>query len=624
MSGCKLPAGPALWPVLLLTLLGCAKESTVKQPSAREIRFAEEVTKAGDSFSEGDRFYVWAKSEDGTILMERQEVVLTENGWTYAPVKFWPKGQSVTFWAVTPSPDAFRNPNPENEWLQYIQPNDASVETMTAGPVSVPEGQTVRLPFRHILTKVTLRSRTDRPAPATKSVRIRSIKISGLSASGRIHPDGIWEDSPGRPFSVNVDLNHIVEGTEPQPVGDYYFIPITAGRPVEFKIKWDVIYKEGGAVADGRISTFSRDDADLLRQNTAVSFSLALDGRIGLIDFEDENTKRLCVLQFDTDADGEISFDEAAGVTDLGTTFRQSEIARFNELRFFTSLTSIPASAFEGCSELEAITFPSCLVAIGEEAFRGCTSLASIDLSALDCTLGTGVFRESGLQSISLPNLPRGIPDDTFRDCHDLQEVTFVTIPQLTGKRAFMNCASLTSLEFHHGPIFDDEAFSGSGLESIDLSNVKRNQLGTGVFAHCRNLTWIAFGSLLTEIPDYTFQGCDGIYDLELPSRLEKIGKCAFKGCSGLRALDIPDPVTTIEEEAFAGCSNVVTITSEPKIAPQADMTAFGSSAEDYIGNRVSGTKTLRILNITSGYNAGVWPKLVSDMGYKKKTVWRF
>ena len=64
------------------------------------------------------------------------------------------------------------------------------------------------------------------------------------------------------------------------------------------------------------------------------------------INFLDNTTKVLCVLAWDSDGDQQLSYKEAAAVTDLGGVFTQSDIMAFRELRFFTSLTQIPDYAF--------------------------------------------------------------------------------------------------------------------------------------------------------------------------------------------------------------------------------------------------------------------------------------
>ena len=85
---------------------------------------------------------------------------------------------------------------------------------------------------------------------------------------------------------------------------------------------------------------------------------------VEVIEFADSNVKNLCVRNWDTDGDGQLSFQEAAAVTDLADVFYNSDIDSFNELRYFTGLTEICSNAFLR-SSLSEITLPEGLKSIG-------------------------------------------------------------------------------------------------------------------------------------------------------------------------------------------------------------------------------------------------------------------
>jgi len=110
--------------------------------------------------------------------------------------------------------------------------------------------------------------------------------------------------------------------------------------------------------------------------------------------FADEAVKALCVGAWDTNGDDELSYVEAAAVTDLGNVFVQNdEITSFNELRYFTGLSAIGANAFNECFNLASIELPVTLASIGDQAFYGCSALASIWSHAENPPiLGTNVF----------------------------------------------------------------------------------------------------------------------------------------------------------------------------------------------------------------------------------------
>ena len=97
------------------------------------------------------------------------------------------------------------------------------------------------------------------------------------------------------------------------------------------------------------------------------------------ITFADANVKALCVANWDTDKDGELSTDEAAAVTSFGTVFKGNKsITTFDEMRYFTGVTEIGESAFSGSSIGPTLTIPGNIKKIGNYAFSSCKSLNRI------------------------------------------------------------------------------------------------------------------------------------------------------------------------------------------------------------------------------------------------------
>ena len=98
-----------------------------------------------------------------------------------------------------------------------------------------------------------------------------------------------------------------------------------------------------------------------------------------IITFADAEVKRICVENWDTDHDGELSTAEAAAVTSLGKVFRaNTTITSFNELQFFTGLTDINKDAFSGCENLKSIIIPDNVNTIGNNAFWNCIQMKEL------------------------------------------------------------------------------------------------------------------------------------------------------------------------------------------------------------------------------------------------------
>ena len=119
-----------------------------------------------------------------------------------------------------------------------------------------------------------------------------------------------------------------------------------------------------------------------------------------IIVFADQETKRICVENWDTNNDGELSIAEAEAVTSLGNVFKNSRITSFNELKYFKGLAAIGLEAFMNSTVIK-LKIPDNVTTIKRNAFRDCKSLLTlhiptkvieIEQNALSgCTLMTSI-----------------------------------------------------------------------------------------------------------------------------------------------------------------------------------------------------------------------------------------
>ena len=137
------------------------------------------------------------------------------------------------------------------------------------------------------------------------------------------------------------------------------------------------------------------------------------------ISFADANVKAICVANWDTSGDGELSYAEAEAVKDLGRVFsNNNNITSFDELQYFTGLQSIGQFAFYRCTGLTSINIPNSVTTIAAMAFSGCSGLTSIKIPNSVTTIDYQAFSNCrGLTSINIPNSVTTIGNDAFGSC---------------------------------------------------------------------------------------------------------------------------------------------------------------------------------------------------------------
>lgn len=228
------------------------------------------------------------------------------------------------------------------------------------------------------------------------------------------------------------------------------------------------------------------------------------------ISFTDPAVGELCLANWDTNSNGNLSLEEAAAVTSLGTVFEGNmSITSFNELQHFTGLTEIDDYAFEDATSLTSVIIPQNVKRIGIHAFAngfvnsnvssnlttvqlpegltdidnyafyGCNSLASVTIPNSVTSIGNYAFYKcNSIRSVNIPNNVTSIGYNTFQSCSSLTNITIPNSLTSIGIWAFENCSSLTSVVSKIQKPF--ALSSGSNVFSnISLSCVLTVPIGT-------------------------------------------------------------------------------------------------------------------------------------------------
>ena len=270
-------------------------------------------------------------------------------------------------------------------------------------------------------------------------------------------------------------------------------------------------------------------------------FSFIKEGTIAdyaqeIIQFKDAKVQEICVANFDSDHDGYVTYDEAAAVTSIGSLFNGAEIASFDELQYFTHLTTIPAEAFAN-STLTSVVLPNSVVTIGANAFAFCNKLKTFNVPASVKTIGNGVLKScaaltaitvdeananyttgigalftkdhstllqfpaySSYTNIMIPDGVKTIAPEAFLGASRLKTVSIYKSVQTIGEKAFANSSINKVMVYWTTPL----TVPANTFEGVDVANATLNvPVGTESLYSAANV-WKDFGTVEAFTDEYS------------------------------------------------------------------------------------------------------------------------
>ena len=298
----------------------------------------------------------------------------------------------------------------------------------------------------------------------------------------------------------------------------YYIVALPGTLSRGFKMTFNTATQyasftssDSRAIKRGIFGSLSNADENLVFKDKEGE-----EPQTGNIVFADLAAKYACVAKFDTDGDGEVSYEEAEAATSFSGLFDDWKgVVSFDEIRYFKNVHSL-SGVFRGCNKLISITIPENINDLGTYAFGECSSLTSVILP-------------SGITAIG---------DNSFVFCRSLSSIEIPSTVTRIGRLAFYQCDSLTS------------AILLPGITTI----------GDCAFMNCFSLSSIDIPSTVTSIGENAFLACNSLASIALPPQLKTIGKSAFSDCSSLSEIVIPNGVTSIPNGCFSGCSSLTSV----------------------------------------------------------------
>ncbi|EAX94814.1 surface antigen BspA-like [Trichomonas vaginalis G3] len=183
-----------------------------------------------------------------------------------------------------------------------------------------------------------------------------------------------------------------------------------------------------------------------------------------------------------------------------------------------TKITTISRSCFMNCNMLSSFTIPTSITSIEEYAFANCRNLGDIGLANLNFLtyIGTYAFSESGLTTANLPSSIESVGIRAFSNSQIIDLTISCNIPSMLCQ----SCTSLITLTLNNGV----------------------TDIGTYAFDGCTSLTDFIIPSSLASIQGFAFQSCEKLKTLIMGAdcTLSKVDGGCFYGCFSLKSVKLP------------------------------------------------------------------------------------
>ena len=237
--------------------------------------------------------------------------------------------------------------------------------------------------------------------------------------------------------------------------------------------------------------------------------------------------------------------------------------------------TAIANGAFDGKSNLVAVTLPDTLITIGDSAFAG-----------------------TSLTTLTIPASVESIGSEAFTDVETLTSVTFNEGLKTIGANAFDGCSLLNTIALPNSlTSLGNNAFQYAGRDAAAADGTLT--IGTG----------------LTEIPQSAFMGMSKTGGaLTIPVGITKIGASAFYGMM-ISSVTIPEGVTEIGASAFASTKGLASVELPSTVTALGSRVFEGSSISTA---ELDGTFTAipsYAFSLCENLNSITWQDGVTDIG---------
>ena len=319
------------------------------------------------------------------------------------------------------------------------------------------------------------------------------------------------------------------------------------------------------------------------------------------------------------------------------------------------TLSSIGFYSFWDCSSLTNIHLPESVRQIGYQAFGYCSSLNKIYVAnikqwiklrtkdgyynddiglwvpynlyisnklarTVDIPDGTkeivrNLFRRcESIETVRLPDTVTKIGNSAFEGCSSLRNINLDNIVQF-GDYSFAFCSALSELSFRQEIEIGQEAFTGTGIEKIDIYTPDCT-ISYSLFANSPALTEVVFHDTVTSIDAEAFRSCQNLKKVTFKKHVKKISGEAFYKCKRLANIYFEDGVEQIGWAAFGFCSKNLNFRIKSLLDwnfPHKDMIDTGENSIQNYNLYVGGSKITELYVNDEEVPAYIWDYLAVE-----------
>ena len=272
------------------------------------------------------------------------------------------------------------------------------------------------------------------------------------------------------------------------------------------------------------------------------------------------------------------------------------------------SIENINEFAFAGCKQLTSVNIPSKVTIIYDKSFSGCEKLNSIQLPSGVTSIGKSAFGGcKNLRSVVLPESLEVIDKNAFANCRGLDSLTIPAKVESIGEKAFVCCTSLKSLKVAEGnSVYDSRNNCNAIIETAsstlivgcsttivphDVTTIGANAfrempftddmlpagvrtIGEGAFSECSTDKALIIPESVDSIAKGAFFLCD-TDSIIIHGQLSFLEMNTFESCENLTYIELPSSLKHIGDHPFQDCENLQKIACKAPTPPECSYWSF-------------------------------------------------